>query len=1041
LKPSSIVLRVVCLLGLYLVVAQSASAQTALNFAKATFNERSNAGFAIVNPTSNYVDVQFTLYGLDGNPVSFGLANPVRHRIEPKGQISMTASELFAGSRGDGWVQVTSPTPGLTGFYLLGDFASSLEGSDSAAALSDQIVPVIRDDASNKTELVILNPGAVSGTVAVRLFNSRGELAGSIPSETLAGHAALRLSAGVLNAAGVGTLSAKISASVPVAATAIIDRSDSLLFVSGQPVDQPAQVRIAPHFMTGNGFDPVVVLANPAGSAVSVSLTVFTQQGGLLFPTSLFSRTFTIPPNGSISADIRTITGQSIAPAVNGWLRVESPNVSLAGVVVLDQTQAVTSIPLQAAPLDRMIFSHISETRTQFTALALVNPATDAAAVDVALVRGDGTTFAQRSLTIPANSKFSTLLRDILPDAVGQNGYIAIRSSIPLHAIALLGALDNSFIASMPPIPMPNGFAPNMPVSMPSIARVDPGTDVQPGRTLRVTLSNALPNPTFDISGQVLNAQPFGPTGLTYDVTIPGIEPGFANLTVRDSGLESASIALRVSGPDNLPTQTISGQAFYQKIDVTDAGLDLNHPVMVPIRRARVEVYSRSSQTIVAVSETDLRGHFSAPVPLDPNLTVRIVSRLRSLDLRVADNTNQGQLYVLAMDVDGRDSRSDLLLGDRARVSGAFNILEMVQRANDLVKAADPMITLPPVTVFWSPRNRKGSGTINYGQGLIGTTNFNVANNTAYVLGDRADDSDEFDDAVIAHEYAHLLAAKFSRDDSPGGPHVVGDMLDPRVAWSEGWANFFSAAVRNDPIWRDSYGPNGVNLIRYDLEDNVPAGDWPGYWSEASVDTILWDLFDDHEDAADAVHYAFSEIWKAFTDLSRHRFVYLPYFLEDFLARNSSASDAVRMIVQSRSIDFQPSVQPSVAYPFPTPMNVGSTVTGVVDSLTRKRPNLVTSSHFYSFTTTGGAASIRLDITGPGPGENTNATDLDLFLMDANGRIVDKSDSGLNGQSERIALQLGPGTYVAVVRSFYTRAETGGFVFNSGQYRLSVSVQ
>src|SRR5439155_313592 len=224
----------------------------------------------------------------------------------------------------------------------------------------------------------------------------------------------------------------------------------------------------------------------------------------------------------------------------------------------------------------------------------------------------------------------------------------------------------------------------------------------------------------------------------------------------------------------------------------------------------------------------------------------------------------------------------------------------------------------------------------NIAQGLIATSEFNVANNTAYFLGDRNDDSDEFDDAVIVHEYAHLLAAKFSRDDSPGGPHVLGDMLDPRVAWSEGWANFFSSAVRNDPIWRDSYGLNGTRILRYDLEDNVPAGDKPGYWSEASVDTILWDFFGDHPDPADEVqlHYPFSAIWNAFTDL-----------------RN------------------------------------------------------------------------------------------DLFLMDVNGRVIDKSDSGLNGQSERIALKVSPGAYVVEIRSFYTKAETGGFIFNSGQYRLSVSVQ
>src|SRR5215470_17288311 len=90
-------LRVAYTLCVYLIWTQVASAQTVLNFAKATLSDRLSAGFAVINPTSNYADVQFTYYGLDGNPVSSGLVNPVRYRVAPKGQISMRAGDLFAG--------------------------------------------------------------------------------------------------------------------------------------------------------------------------------------------------------------------------------------------------------------------------------------------------------------------------------------------------------------------------------------------------------------------------------------------------------------------------------------------------------------------------------------------------------------------------------------------------------------------------------------------------------------------------------------------------------------------------------------------------------------------------------------------------------------------------------------------------------------------------------------------------------------------------------------------------------------------------------
>ena len=182
-------------------------------------------------------------------------------------------------------------------------------------------------------------------------------------------------------------------------------------------------------------------------------------------------------------------------------------------------------------------------------------------------------------------------------------------------------------------------------------------------------------------------------------------------------------------------------------------------------------------------------------------------------------------------------------------------------------------------------------------------------------------------------------------------------------------------------------------------------------------------------------------MWGAFTDLRNERFVYLPYFLEHFVARNPASADIVQAAAQFRSIDFRANVKPSVTMPFPRPIS-GDAVTGSVDSLTPRRSNLMQSSHYWSFATAGGAASIKMEITGLGPAGNATANDLDIFIMDLNGRVLGKSDRGLSGQGELISIPaLAAGTYVVEVRSFYIKAETANFVFNSGDYRLSVTVQ
>src|SRR5262249_40299229 len=162
----------------------------------------------------------------------------------------------------------------------------------------------------------------------------------------------------------------------------------------------------------------------------------------------------------------------------------------------------------------------------------------------------------------------------------------------PLYSIVTLGTSNGAFLASMLPSSPPSGFKPTAVSPLPEVLRIDPGTDIQPGMTLRVTGSNFGTDFQFVLAGQALNAQQVTAGVDQYTIVVPSIEPGFANLVVRSSGSESAPVALHVLPSDGSATQTISGGAFYQKIDVTNDGLDLNHPVMVPVRNARVEVFS-----------------------------------------------------------------------------------------------------------------------------------------------------------------------------------------------------------------------------------------------------------------------------------------------------------------------------------------------------------------------------------------------------------------------------------------------------------------
>jgi hypothetical protein len=208
------------------------------------------------------------------------------------------------------------------------------------------------------------------------------------------------------------------------------------------------------------------------------------------------------------------------------------------------------------------------------------------------------------------------------------------------------------------------------------------------------------------------------------------------------------------------------------------------------------------------------------------------------------------------------------------------------------------------------------------------------------------------------------------------------------------------------------------------------------------VDTLIWALEAGLD--SDGVQYPFSSIWNAFTGLKSDSFVYLPNFLDRFIANANtpSVTNDVVGLAQAHLIYYQPGATPSVQNPFPMPVTVGGAIgPDTIDSYTPKRTDLITSSHFYTFTTTGGATTIRMDIVGLGPANNPNANDLDLYLYNAKGQFLAVSESGGNGQPERIAARLGAGTYVVEVRSYYTNGDTGVVVYNSGDYKLSISVQ
>jgi hypothetical protein len=114
---------------------------------------------------------------------------------------------------------------------------------------------------------------------------------------------------------------------------------------------------------------------------------------------------------------------------------------------------------------------------------------------------------------------------------------------------------------------------------------------------------------------------------------------------------------------------------------------------------------------------------------------------------------------------------------------------------------------------------------------------------------------------VVLHELGHAVMDGAMRAEHAGGSHKIDECYSPALAWSEGWATFFAAAVR---LRRDDEDAKFEFLVprRAPIRiENVPADVCQGQASEWRVAAGFWDLLDTHDDGGDHFSMPFSALW------------------------------------------------------------------------------------------------------------------------------------------------------------------------------------
>ena len=336
----------------------------------------------------------------------------------------------------------------------------------------------------------------------------------------------------------------------------------------------------------------------------------------------------------------------------------------------------------------------------------------------------------------------------------------------------------------------------------------------------------------------------------------------------------------------------VSGTVNYEFVppNISCQGLNFAATVVRPIRGATVQLIDVATGGVLAATVADAAGNYSfANIDANTMVHLRVRAELKrtgapSWDVEVRDNVDTSAsppplasrpLYVTDganFDTGVADVNRNLTATTgwdgssytEPRAAAPFAILDSIYSAIQFVVSVDATATFAPLDAFWSVNNTLTSPT-DIDAGELGASFYRGDIDSLFLLGDANADTEEFDDHVIVHEWAHYFEDNFSRSDSFGGAHSIGDRIDPRLAFGEGWATALSGMALNNQLYCDTGVPGTAGGFGIGTESG--SYDARGWYDEISVVRFIYDMYDDNDEGtnADTVAIGFAPIYQVMT--------------------------------------------------------------------------------------------------------------------------------------------------------------------------------
>ncbi len=520
------------------ILPASVFAESRLIFPRLVFQQGRFSGVAISNPTSSSATITLTAYDTNGTLFTGdGVSNPHTETILPGSQYVRVGWQIFnppasiklSPTARYVWIEVTSPTDGLTGFFLEGDDSfESLDGSDLSGSGSDLIIPYVQNSGELTTELSLINPDSSGKADAtVDLLKADGTIIWS-QQISIDAHAALQGPiSNLLPGSYESVSSVRVRSTKPLAGLGLLSRQpeNSLVTVISRKGNSPLRTLYFPQLAQGGDWSTYLGLANLSSARMLVTVAAYKKDGSLFSAPTVQKNPATcdLAAGGSLRTDVKSLFGFADGALQEGWIKAEAPAPALTGYVEYGAGTNRALVSAQAEAVKEAYFSYQVNGAGYYTGIAVLNPSTLAANIEVVSMAASGSVLGKTKRALRPGQREAALVEQWIPGAAGvTDGSILLRSDIPIIATQLFGTGNFAALANVPPQSVPETFDPGGSIASLKISPIQAVVETGKKRTFTGSGTSVSAWKVNDVEGGNSSAGTISTGG---EFTAPAIAP------------------------------------------------------------------------------------------------------------------------------------------------------------------------------------------------------------------------------------------------------------------------------------------------------------------------------------------------------------------------------------------------------------------------------------------------------------------------------------------------------------------------------------